>query len=151
MLVYEFEASGAAVGSVNDGPARRNLDEARPKGMLSFLVDEDVIDTVFVFKWIGHINPPLTGTVRGRFDPLASTRAFCAACGPAQLRSTPLSRACSAFIAASARSNRHGGSALCQVRVEGGQSSRSGTHAELGLCAYVSLRGPARSDATHAN
>jgi hypothetical protein len=39
---------------VNDSPARRNLDEARPKGMLSFLVDEDVIDTVFVFKWIGH-------------------------------------------------------------------------------------------------
>jgi hypothetical protein len=55
MLVYEFEASGAAVGSVNDGPARRNLDKARPKGMLSFVVDEDVIDTVFVFKWIGHV------------------------------------------------------------------------------------------------
>jgi hypothetical protein len=55
MLVYEFEASGTAVGSVNDGPTRRNLDEARPKGMLSFLVDEDVINTVFVFKRIGHV------------------------------------------------------------------------------------------------
>ena len=51
MLVYEFEASSAAVGSVNDGPARRKLDEARPKGMLPFLVDEYVID----FKWIGHV------------------------------------------------------------------------------------------------
>jgi hypothetical protein len=40
---------------VDDGPTRRNLDEARPKGMLSFVVDEDVIDTVFVFKWIGHV------------------------------------------------------------------------------------------------
>jgi hypothetical protein len=55
MLVYEFEAGGTAVRFMNDGPAGRDLDKARPKGMLSFLVDKNMIDTVFVFKWVGHV------------------------------------------------------------------------------------------------
>src|SRR5262245_43275817 len=124
MLVYEFEESGATVGSVNDGPARRNLDEARPKRMLSLLVDEDVIDAVFVFKWIGHVVLLRQGLCGGLFRCAREPcEACCAACGPAQMRSTPLSRECSAFIAAWARSNRHGGGALCQVRVDDGRAA----------------------------
>jgi hypothetical protein len=55
MLVDEFEAGGTAVRLMNDRPAGRDLNEARPKGMLSFFVDKNMIDTIFVFKWVGHV------------------------------------------------------------------------------------------------
>lgn len=55
MLIYEFEASGTAVRCVNYGPTRRDLDEARPKRMLSFVVDQNMIDAVFVFERISHV------------------------------------------------------------------------------------------------
>jgi hypothetical protein len=29
--------------------------EARPKRMLPFVVDQDMVNAVFVFKWIGHV------------------------------------------------------------------------------------------------
>ena len=52
MLIYEFEASGPVVRFMNDRPALGDLDEAGPKGMLSFFVDENMIDAVLVFEWI---------------------------------------------------------------------------------------------------
>jgi hypothetical protein len=55
MLVYEFETGSTAVRFMHNGPAGRDLDEARPKGILPFFVDKDMIDTVFVFKWVGHV------------------------------------------------------------------------------------------------
>jgi hypothetical protein len=54
ILVDEIQARGAAVRFVNDPPALRNFDEAWPKGMLSFLIDENVKDAVFIFERIGH-------------------------------------------------------------------------------------------------
>jgi hypothetical protein len=39
MLIYEFEAGGAAPGFMNDGPALGDLDKARPKRMLALIVD----------------------------------------------------------------------------------------------------------------
>src|SRR3954464_1582526 len=55
MLIYEFEAGGTARRLMNDGPALGNLDEARPKRMLALVVDQNVVDAVFVFKRIGHV------------------------------------------------------------------------------------------------
>jgi hypothetical protein len=40
---------------MNDGPALGDLDEARPKRMLALVVDQNVVDAVFVFKRIGHV------------------------------------------------------------------------------------------------
>ena len=55
MLIYEFEAGGTAPRFMNDGPALGNLDEARPKRVLALIVDQNVVDAVLVFKWIGHV------------------------------------------------------------------------------------------------
>src|SRR6266511_857361 len=55
MLVDECEASGTAVRFMNYGPTVRDLYKAWPKGMLSFVVDQNVVDAVFVFKWICHV------------------------------------------------------------------------------------------------
>src|SRR5215470_8747107 len=74
MLIDEFEAGGAAVRLVNDGPALRYLDEGRPKGMLSFVVDQDVIHAVFVFERIGHAIL-LRAQLRDRISFIAISRA----------------------------------------------------------------------------
>jgi hypothetical protein len=55
MLVYKFEAGGTARRFMNDGPALGDLDEARPKRVLALLVDQNVVDAIFVFKRIGHV------------------------------------------------------------------------------------------------
>jgi hypothetical protein len=55
MLIYEFEAGGTARRLMNDGPAFGDLDEARPKRVLALVIYQNVVDAVFVFKWIGHI------------------------------------------------------------------------------------------------
>src|SRR5919202_186464 len=48
MLVDVVEARGASVRCVDDGPASRHFLEARPQRMLPFVVDEHVINGVFV-------------------------------------------------------------------------------------------------------
>jgi hypothetical protein len=40
---------------MNDGPAVGDIYKAWPKGILSFVIDQNVVDAVFVFKWISHI------------------------------------------------------------------------------------------------
>jgi hypothetical protein len=50
ILVDEFEASGTRIGRMDDGPTDRNVDETRPKRMLPLLVDENMVDAVFVFE-----------------------------------------------------------------------------------------------------
>jgi hypothetical protein len=54
ILIYEFEASGTAVRFVNYGPAFGDIDEAWPKGMLAFIVYQNMIGTVFVLERICH-------------------------------------------------------------------------------------------------
>ena len=53
--IYEFEASGAAVRFTDNGPAVGDLYKAWPKGILPFVIDQDMVDAVFVFKWISHV------------------------------------------------------------------------------------------------
>src|SRR5262249_32046340 len=55
MLIYEVEAGGTAVRLVDDGPALGDRDEARPKRMLPLVIDQDMVNAVFVFKWIVHV------------------------------------------------------------------------------------------------
>src|SRR5262245_7081512 len=57
MLVYILEAGRTAVRFMNDRPAIRDCNEARPKRMLSLVIDENVVDAVFILKWIGHRAP----------------------------------------------------------------------------------------------
>src|SRR6516164_692511 len=59
MPVYILEAGRTAVRFMNDRPAIRDRDEARPKRMLSLVIDENVVDAVFILKWIGHCVPLL--------------------------------------------------------------------------------------------
>jgi len=55
VLIYEFEAGGTARRLMNDGPPLGDLDEARPKRVLALVVDQNVVDAVFVLKRIGHV------------------------------------------------------------------------------------------------
>jgi hypothetical protein len=55
MLIDEFEASGTGRRLMNDGPSLGDLDEARPKRVLALIIDQNVVDAVFVFKRIGHV------------------------------------------------------------------------------------------------
>jgi hypothetical protein len=53
--VDEFETCGTRISFVDDGPTMRYLYKSRPKGMLAFIVDQDVVGTAFIFKRICHI------------------------------------------------------------------------------------------------
>src|SRR5260221_11855667 len=63
MLVYELEASGAAVRTMNYSPAFGHLFEPRPKRMLSFVIDQHIVNGVLVLEWISHVILPLFGGV----------------------------------------------------------------------------------------
>jgi hypothetical protein len=54
ILIDEIKTSGTAVRLVDDCPAVRHFDETRPERVLPFFVDEHVIDSIFIFKWIRH-------------------------------------------------------------------------------------------------
>ena len=53
--IYEFETSGTAVRFTDDSPAIGDIYKAWPKGILPFFIDQDMVDAVFVFKWISHV------------------------------------------------------------------------------------------------
>ena len=42
-------------------PAWRNVDEVRPKRILSFVVSENQKSTILVVEWIAHFDWPLVG------------------------------------------------------------------------------------------
>ena len=82
ILIDEIKASGTAVRFMDYGPTFGDLYKAWPKGMLSFLIDENMKDAVFVFERIGHF--VLQSTL---FRCLLSSPAIvlpisAAACGP---------------------------------------------------------------------
>src|SRR5687767_9332152 len=54
MLVNIFQAGRTAGGLVNNGPAVRHVNKTWPEGMLPLVIDQHVIDAVFIFKRIGH-------------------------------------------------------------------------------------------------
>ena len=54
MLIYKLKAGGTAVRFVNYGPAFGDIDKAWPKGMLAFIIYQNVIGAVFVLEWICH-------------------------------------------------------------------------------------------------
>src|SRR5258706_13423825 len=67
---------------MNDGPTVRNVYEARPKGVLSFFIDQNMVDAVFIFKWIRHGVLLFTWSVivlRRLSSSVASTRPILAA------------------------------------------------------------------------
>src|SRR3954469_11083084 len=54
VLIDELQASGAGVRLVDDGPPFWNIDEARPEGMLAFIINQHMISAVLVFERICH-------------------------------------------------------------------------------------------------
>jgi hypothetical protein len=133
MLVYELEASGAAVRFMNDVPALRDGDEARPKRMLSFFVDQNMVDAVFVFKWIGHVvllGHRLWGIVRCRSIWFASTLPiFAAGGGSIFIRINtvdPDAVGMLGLLDSGIRTNRYGGGSRCQVERSAAKPRNSG-------------------------
>ena len=55
ILLDVFQTRGARIRSVRNAPAGRDVDEARPKGMLSLVIDQNMEDAIFSFEWVGHV------------------------------------------------------------------------------------------------
>lgn len=55
VLVDEIEASLTAVRRVGDSPAGGHVNEGGPQGVLAFVIDEHLISSVVVFKWVRHV------------------------------------------------------------------------------------------------
>jgi hypothetical protein len=54
VFVDEVEAGRPRVRFVNYGPAFWDVNEAWPKRVLAFIIDENMKGSVFIIKWIRH-------------------------------------------------------------------------------------------------